>query len=33
MLQGEMKVTQGPSPLPASLHVGQKLCVSKEWQK
>ena len=33
ILQSEIKVTQGSSPLPASLHVGQKLCVSKEWQK
>ena len=31
--QGVSKVTQGSSPLPASLQVGQKLCVSKLKQK
>ena len=33
ILQGVSKVTQGSSPLPASLQVGQKLCLSKLKQK
>ena len=31
--QEDNRVTHGSSPLPASLQVGQKLCVSNGWQK
>ena len=33
IVQEETRVTHGSSPLPASLQVGQKLCVSNGWQK